>query len=455
MFPVDEIAAIVGGRLLRATGRTTPRHAVHDSRQVAPGDLFVALAGRRADGHDFLTEAFARGAGAALISDPARAPQSVNNLIVVDDVLPALHRLAAQWRNAHRTTIVGITGSNGKTTTRTLLAHLLRDPMHPSAVFEPPGNYNTEIGLPLALLSMPPSAAYGVFELGAERPGDIATLAAILAPHVGMITSVGPSHLRGFGSVEAIAAEKGKLAHAVSTDGWAAVNADSPPLRRLSRELPGRCIAVGLEHGAVRGRLIREAPQLEMTVPEPPLRLRCPLLGRHNATNLLLAVVAAHRLGVAAEAIEERASTFTPVPHRLHAVPSPLGTILDDSYNANPASTIGALHVLAAFGGPQTLRVFVFGEMRDLGADSRRHHRAIAELASRLDVDLILPVGDQALSACQDRPSPAVLLVDRDAIPRAIQARRREAGAEAAILVKGSRALELDRLVERLRRTTT
>jgi len=450
MYPVGEIAKIVGGDLLHGD-QATPIRVVHDSREIREGDLFVALRGARADGHAFLKEAFARGACGALISDPGRSVDGTRNLIVVDDTLAALQRLAATWREELDATFVGITGSNGKTTVRALLAQLLRKPGGDASVFSAPKNYNTEIGLPLALLAMSEEAKIGLFELGAERPGDIALLADILAPQVGLITSVGPSHLASFGSVEAVAREKWSLVERLPTDGHAFINADSPELFRLAREHGGDCTSVGFERGDVRGRIEQESPRLTLAIDEPPMRLVSPLIGRHNAGNLLLAAVTAHHLDEPVSAIEERAQAFVPVPHRLQPIEAPFGTILDDTYNANPVSTAEALHALAKLGGPATLRVFVFGEMRDLGPDVDRYHHEILDLALDLGVGAILPVGSRAVDACRACSSHEIQIVDREELDRRIRALCRDSD-DSVVLVKGSRALELERLVDELLR---
>ncbi len=447
MYPVGEIAAIVGGHVLRDDG-ATPVRIVHDSRAVAEGDLFVALRGAQSDGHAFLADAFARGACSALVRDPDLAPSDARNLIVADDPLAGLQTLAAAWRRRLCATLVGITGSNGKTTTRALLAHLLTDPADPGAVFNAPKNYNTEIGLPLALLAMPEAALLGLFELGTERPGEIAALAAILAPKTGLITSIGPSHLSGFRTVEAVADEKWTLIEGLADDGVAFVNADSPELRRRAEDASKRVIPVGLDHGAIRGRLERKVPTLVLAIDEPKMRLECPLIGRHNASNLLLAAVTAARLGIPPRTIEERAKSFQPVPHRLQSISTVFGTILDDTYNANPASTSGALRALAQLGRKATQRVFIFGEMRDLGPEADRYHREIADLALDLGIDAILPVGETAISACRTRPHGAVSIVERSDLATAVRALCGK--RESIVLVKGSRELELERLVAEL-----
>ena len=448
MFDLREIASIVGGRLLdeQAADRR-PRRAIHDSRLVEPGDLFVALPGGRVDGHTFISEALERGAVGALIAEGANIPDRCAGCIAVPDTLAALQTLATAWARKLPARRVAITGSNGKTTTRALLAQLLGGPPQ---TYEAPKNYNTELGLPLALLSMPSEAEIGVFELGADRPGDIARLVDILEPHVGVITSAGPSHLDRFGSIEAVAREKWSLAERLPADGLLLMNADCEPLRERFETCPPACrvLRVGFEHGGVRANLRRAMPQVDLLVDEPSMRLSCPVLGRHNATNLLLAATAAAELGVDPRTIEKRAASLSPIAHRLQPVCAPFGTMLDDTYNANPASTEAALRVLAEYGPPSANRLFVFGDMLDLAAISEAEHVRIAALALELGIDCILPAGQLAKRACQAIGGAQFRIEDRHALPNAILD---ATGGEAVVLVKGSRALKLETLVDELR----
>ncbi len=446
MFSLGEIAAIVHGERTNRGGRT-PRRIVHDSRCVEPGDLFVALPGARTDGHEHLADAFRRGACGAIVSDPSRAPDSVHGLVVVPDTLVALQTLAAAWRDRSSATIVGITGSNGKTTTRSLLAHLLRDT---SSVHEPPENYNTEIGLPLALLAMPGDSDVGVFELATEAPGEIRRLAEILRPSAALLTGVGPSHLEGFGSIDAIVAEKWSLVDTMAPEGLAFVNAESTPLRTRIATAGRTLVTVGLHEGEFRGHITSVVPRLSVVIDEPPLELRTGLLGEHNATNVLLAVACALRLGTSPATIEERTRTFEPIRQRLKAISAPFGTVLDDTYNANPASTRAALRVLAAFGTPRSRRLFLFGDMLGLGARSADYHTEILGFALGLGVDVI-PIGSRARAACTTAASDRIALLEPDSVSEAI--RRRLAGPEDVVLVKGSRALGLERIVAALLET--
>jgi UDP-N-acetylmuramoyl-tripeptide--D-alanyl-D-alanine ligase len=448
MFPIAEIARILGGDLVKETGET-PRRAIHDSRLVREGDLFVALEGAHTDGHVFLEEAFAHGACGALVSEARAIPKSGRNLIVVENTLEALQRLASTWRRELPATFIGITGTCGKTTTKALLTHLLRGDLD---TFSAPHNYNTEIGLPLALLEMPSCAQVGVFELGTSAPGEIAPLAALLSPEISILTMVGRGHLSGFGSVAAIAEEKWELVRALPKNGTAIVNLDCPELSRLATGWKGEVISVGLHGGKVDGRIVGTCPGLIIEMEPPPLRLETTLLGRHNATNVLAAVACALELGLAPETIEKQVRTFKPFPHRLNLLSTSFGYLLDDTYNANPDSTRGALFTLAEFDLDIAQRAFVFGDMLDLGEDSPRFHCEMIDLALRLGIEPIFPVGDlttaAAREAAKNAPAGTFVFSPREELAGSIQkALTRDRNL---LLVKGSRDMHLDQLVEQL-----
>ncbi|RLE37467.1 hypothetical protein DRJ12_02835 [Candidatus Acetothermia bacterium] len=442
MFSPAECARILGGRLLRER-KARPARVIHDSRLVEPGDLFVALKGARTDGHAFLEEAFTRGASGAIVSRLNAIPKNAYNLIVVDDTLTALQRLAAAWREEVTGTIVGITGTCGKTTTKALLGHLLAGEHE---VFVAPHSYNTAIGIPIALLSMPKSAKFGIFELGASAPGEILPLARLLQPDIAIITMVGQGHLAGFGSVEAVAREKWSLIAALPEDGIAIVNLDSAPLAQRASAWEGRIITVGTTEGDIQGRVASAFPGLLLETDR--LRLETRLLGEHNVGNILTAVACALQLGISEETIEDRIRMFTPPPHRLNLVSAPFGWILDDSYNANPDSTAAALRTLAEFPGKR--KAFVFGEMLELGEDSIRCHREILELALELGISPIYPIGDLPVRTAKEAFHKAneIRIIPREALPVRILADL--SGSDAVLLVKGSHALRLDQLVDEI-----
>jgi UDP-N-acetylmuramoyl-tripeptide--D-alanyl-D-alanine ligase len=437
---LEELAQQLEGELLRGTG-ARPCRVVLDSRHVVSGDLFVALPGARTDGHRHLREAFARGACATMVSNTAQLPDTAHDVLVVPDTAVALQAWAAAHRHRLRGTVLGITGTNGKTTVKQMLHHILSAT---ASTYASPHNYNTEIGLPLSLLSMPHDAQFGVFEMGAERPGDIRFLAGILQPTWAVITSVGPGHLDGLTSVERVAAEKWSLAESLPKTGTVLVPADSAPLTARAAHAHCTVIRAGFDDGDVNARLLRTVPSLQLQIGDRKAPITCPLLGAHNAINLLLACVTAHRLGVDWETVAAQAATLTPVPHRLQPRRASFGTLLDDTYNANPASTSAALRVLCDVVPGASPRVFVFGQMEGLGNHEARYHREVLQHALSLPVDEILPVGAAAEAACREETSRAVRLLPREEIA----ARLKTLGPSAVVLIKGSRGLRMETLVE-------
>ena len=443
MFTPQQIAEIVRGRILKGCDTRVAR-VIHDSRRIEPGDLFIAIKGERTDGHAFLAQAFERGACGAIISNETSIPGKARNLILVDDVIVALQALAAAWREGIDATFVGITGTCGKTTTRSLLHHLLADTMD---VYSAPGNYNTEIGLPLALLAMPQEAQVGLFELGASGPGEIAPLASLLVPSIGVITLAGRGHLKGFRNVDAVAQEKWDLVRALPPTGKAFVNIDSPPLATLAKTYTGNLKTVSVYNGDLHGSIVSAKRGLVVDTKSPQLHLETRLIGVHNATNILLAVGVAIELGLSPRKIEERIETFSPFPHRLNLIPAPFGYILDDSYNANPESTRAALMALARLELPVKHRAFVFGDMLDLAEDSPRYHDEMIDLALELGIGPIFPVGDQATQSAK-RASTATpfIFCQRHDLARCI--RTHLSDEKTALLVKGSLAIGLTKIVE-------
>lgn len=448
MFSVARIADITTGHIFRET-EESPLRVIHDSRLIQPGDLFVALTGARVDGHAYLQEAFSRGACGAIVSNLQGVPRKGRNLIQVDNPLRALQALAVAWRKQSSAQLIGITGSCGKTTTKALLAHLLARDL---AVFAAPESFNTEIGLPLALLAMPPSAGVGIFELGTNAPGEIASLAALLSPHIAVLTTVGRVHLKGFETVGRIADEKWDLVRALPTDGTAIIPADCLELAPFLKEEEGNLVSFGLGQGDVQGKITQRVPNLRIQIVKPAVELVSPLLGSHNAVNLLAAVTCALHLGVSPREIQRRVTTFQGVCHRLQLVRAPFGYLLDDSYNANPEAAEAALRVLAELNLPVKRRAFVFGDMLELGEGSLRFHREILELALSLRIAPIFPVGESATKGAQGLlsrvPQGTIVFATRQRLANRIRDTLK--GDLNLLLVKGSRLLGLEKLVEEL-----
>ncbi len=448
MFTFSKIAQIVDGDLVGQRKGSCPLRVIHNSRLVREGDLFVALTGSRTDGHNHVSDALANGATGAIVSERSAIPKSMDNAVVVDDTLIALHKLASAWRNQLDAQFVGITGTCGKTTTKALVGHLLGVGRE---VFVAPANYNTEIGLPLALLETPKSAQVGVFELGASVPGDIELLVKLLLPDIGIITTVGRGHLDKFGSINEVAREKWELIRGLDEQGVGIVNADCSPLEKLASSWGGKIRTFGLRSGEVHGRVQHTCEGIVVDTTNPAASFSAPLLGEHNASNLLGAIVCAVEFGMNVDQISSRLKSFKPVPHRLSLVSTSFGYVIDDTYNSNPDSASAALRTLVEADLPATTRSFVFGDMLGLGKQTPEYHDEVLKLALSLGIEPIFPVGEQATAAGRransDLGSRVVFAEENKLVASIVD---KLVGKQNVLLVKGSRDLGLEHLVEEL-----
>jgi len=412
------------------TGVTT------DSRRVEPGMLFAALSGQTYDGHDYVDMASRKGARAVLASRPLKAGLP---LLLVDDVTAALGVLAGAWRRQCDPRVVAITGSNGKTTVKEMIASVLRQK---AEVLATEGNFNNELGLPLTLFRLQPSHRFAVLEMGASNPGDIAYLAGIAQPQVGVVTNIGPAHLQGFVNEEGVARAKGELYASLPTDGTAVINAaESWVDLWLGMNKAGNKVFFNTADGS-GVRLGGTAQQPEILTPAGPVRLRLTLPGRHNLVNAMAATAACLALGVGVEDIETGLERVKPVPGRLNLVPAPAGwTVIDDTYNANPASLYAALQVLTAQHGEPWL---VLGDMAELGPDSRKMHAELGDAARSLGVKRLFAVGSASTATVDAFGERASHFDSREAL---IEALRSELRPGIACLVKGSRSMGMENVV--------
>ncbi|MBI3661383.1 UDP-N-acetylmuramoyl-tripeptide--D-alanyl-D-alanine ligase [Candidatus Acetothermia bacterium] len=434
-----------------------------DTRTLQPGDFFIALAGTQTDGHRFLAEAFAKGACGALVHRldfDASLPTPWRNVVLVDNTLHALHRLARTYRALFQFPIVAVTGSSGKTTTKELIAHMLSQRFR---TYRSHGNLNSEYGLPLALLEMPRETEMAVFELGMQRLGDIRQLAEILRPTVGVITMIGDAHREFFESKEQIAQSKWELVEALPSDGIAVLNRDSIYLRE--RRYSGKTIWFGSESKDAAYRICQldttpvAGLHVRVKAPTEVFEVQTKLLGRHNARNILAACAVAREQDVTIPEIQHALWSFPPVPHRMELKASPLGWILDDSYNANPAAVKEALRTLIELKLPGYRKIFVFGEMLELGKHSGEAHRNIGQLIANSDIDRVFLLGESTLPTSNYLTHKAhwtservVVAKNRSELLQAVQSRL--LGNQNLILVKGSRANELDKIVDVLTHIT-
>ncbi|MDD2912459.1 MAG: UDP-N-acetylmuramoyl-tripeptide--D-alanyl-D-alanine ligase [Candidatus Bipolaricaulis anaerobius] len=448
MWDLREAAEALEARLIRPTAPFSVFGAACDSRRVQPGDVFVALPGHRANGHDFLSEAFARGAMGAVVS---RDPGFGTNLFLVPDVPTALRELAAWRRAAIEAPIVGVTGSFGKTTTKELVAAALSARYR---TYRAPENYNTEIGVPLAILSIPDDVEAAVFELGMTARGEIRELGELLQPWAGIITSVGPAHLGSLGSLEAIAEAKWELAAALPEEGILALGWDSPELRSRADRCPGLCLRFGSTPDADfhPEDLVTDRPEgvtFRAVTPAGDLPVQLKLLGEHVPVLACGAIALAWGMGVPEKSAAQALAHVEPIPHRLQLRPAPFGWLLDDCYNANPLSMKAALRTLSTLKLAVARRAILFGDMLDLGSDEDRFHAQAIHDAQDQGVDVMFCYGPRSAAAFRFWNGPgAAEAEDLDALLTEI--RKEVWSAPTLLLVKGSRAMALERAIEAL-----
>jgi len=407
-----------------------------DSRQVVPGMLFAALPGQLVDGHDFVNQAMEQGAVATLVSRKVAADLP---LLQVADVLLAMGQLAAHWRGECTAKVIGITGSNGKTTVKEMVASILRQN---GAVLATKGNFNNELGLPLTVFRLSKSHDYAVLEMGASNPGDIAYLGAIANPDVGLITNIGPAHLQGFISIEGVARAKGELFAALSREGTAVINAAEPwvDLWQKSNQAGNSVYFNGEGDNHVNAR--QSNGDVVVSTPVGEFSLKLPLPGAHNLVNATAATAVCLALDIPLAQIKTGLETVKPVPGRLSLSHTNEGwTVIDDTYNANPASLYAALQVLAKQNGEPWL---VMGDMKELGSDSRKMHAELGDAARSLGVKRLFAVGEASTAAVLAFGDQALHFSSRDGL---IDTLREQLRPGVACLVKGSRSMGMEHVV--------
>lgn len=444
-----DLAARIGAPL--SGGDACFTRVCTDTRQLQAGDLYVALAGPNFDGHDFLRRAAALGAAGALVARPTSGalPQ-----VTVADTLAGLQAYAASWRRDFSVPVVGITGSNGKTTVRALTEAVL-GALGP--VLATTGNLNNHIGLPLMLTRLDAGHRVAVLEMGASAMGEIAALAALARPDVGIVTQAGVAHLGGFGSRENIARGKGEMYSALPAGGVAVINADDA-WAPLWRDMAAHCrrIEFGFAPGAeLRASDVRPEPadaptgsRFILHVGDAQHEVLLPLPGRHNVANALAAAAAGHALGLDAALIAARLAQVQPPAGRLAWRRAATGArLLDDSYNANPGSLAAGLDLLAQVRGH---RILVLGDMGELGEAAAELHREAGRRARAAGVAALFALGPLAAEAARAFGEGAEAFDDIDALNERLQS---ALAADWVLLVKGSRSARMERVVNALTHT--
>jgi UDP-N-acetylmuramoyl-tripeptide--D-alanyl-D-alanine ligase len=420
MLRLSEAALATGGRVV---GADAAFDAVStDSRAIQAGDLFVALRGERFDGHDFVADCLQRGAVAAMVDERWQAGQA-GPLLVVEDTRLALGTLAAYWRGKFPLPMAAITGSNGKTTVKEMLASILRANSADDAVLATQGNLNNDIGLPITLYKLRAAHRYAVIEMGMNNPGEISYLTRLAKPGVALINNEG-----------------------LAADGTAIINIDDP-FAPLWKQLaaPRKVLTFGLEHAAdvsADYRLHADSCEITLKTPQGEAVVRLPAPGVHNVRNALAASAAATAMGVSLSAIVSGLQQYGGVKGRLQRKAGIHGsTVIDDTYNANPASMRAAIDVLAACPGK---RVLVLGDMGELGETAADMHREIGAYAKRAQLDRLLVLGELSKEMAAGFGAGAQHFESPEALGAELN---KQLSADTTVLVKGSRFMRMERVV--------
>lgn len=418
-----------------------------DSRRLPAGALFVALTGPRFDGHDFLAAARAQGACAALVSRPVDDPLPQ---LQVADTQRALGRLAAHWRQRFTRPLIALTGSNGKTTLKEMIAAILRQR---GPVLATEGNLNNEIGAPLTLLRLNGDQAYAVVELGANHPGEIAYLTDLVRPEVAIVNNAGPCHLEGFGDVAGVARAKGEIFQGLGPKGVAVINRDDPYADYwMSLNVGRRSVDFSLERpAAVRGEVLDAVTnRLRITAAGAgdAIELTLPLPGRHNARNALAATAATLAVGATLAEAQRGLAGLRGVGGRMEPLPGRHGgVVIHDAYNANPASLAAALEALSQRPEPKWL---VLGDMWELGATAEALHAQSGQVARAAGFEQLYGLGPHSQAAVAAFGRQGAHFADPVALIAALESDLDRAGQPVVVLVKGSRGMRMERVVAAL-----
>ncbi len=456
-----QVIEATGGKLLAGDGNREFAGIGIDSRTISSNDLFVAIVGDVHDGHSFASNVIEQGVRGLVVNREkvallplAQWQTAAITCIAVDDTTRALGDLAAFNRRRTPARVVAITGSNGKTTTRQMTACVLARQFN---TLVPVGNFNNQIGLPLTLLRLTPAHQWAVLELGTNSPGEIARLAAICAPDIAVITNIGPAHLEKLGSLEGVQREKGDLLKALGHDGKAALNADDPRLMQLAQETDREVLLFGLSsRAAIRAADVSETDGgitfvLSGAGESVAVRLNSP--GRFMVANALAAAAVGHLLGIPAAAIKAGLEDFRPVSNRMNLVHLANGiTVINDTYNANPDSMKAAITTLKAMAaGKRT--IFVAGDMLELGEHAESLHRQIGAEAARAGIRKLWACGEFAEAVvsgarAQGMPGADAVTGTQEQI---IADLRHQLRPGDWVLVKGSRGMRMEKVVEGLK----
>jgi UDP-N-acetylmuramoyl-tripeptide--D-alanyl-D-alanine ligase len=410
-----------------------------DTRTVAAGDCFVALRGEKFDAHDFLADAVAKGAAAVVVHDAARGAKLGVPVYVVDDTTRALGRLARYRRRAWGRPVIGVVGTNGKTSTKELVRAALGSRLRVHATV---GNYNNLVGVPQTLFALPDDADIAVIEMGTNQPGEVAALRAIVEPDVVVVTSIAEEHLEGLGDLEGVLREEISACDGVPV---AITPASQPEIAEAARPRARRVVSAGLDAGDVRATRFAVAPDGSGDIELDGTAVRVPLRGMHNLRNAMLALATAREAGISVADAARGIAAMPAPPMRVSFESHGAATVINDAYNSNPGSARAALELLEHAGNGRQ-RVAVLGTMLELGPQADRLHDEIARVALAAPIDVVIGVGGFADALARVAPGDARAVGGADPAS-AWDAARSRVRRDAVILLKGSRGVRLERLV--------
>jgi len=452
---LEEIRQAVHGRWLKAGRPQTVVAVTTDSRTARAGELFVALRGPRFDGHAFLSVAAEAGCPAAMVQLDGEPRPEVAGLfeagvIGVTDTVKALGALGGYHRGLNATTVIGVTGSNGKTTVKRMIHRILSRRLKGQCS---PKSFNNAIGVPLTLLAAEPNDDYLVCELGSSGPGEIAALGRLTRPEVAVITSVAETHLEKLGSFQRIVSEKASILEFLNPDGLAVVWADNELLSRTVAGYPRRVVCFGQSaEAALRLTDYQPAGCGQRFEINNRLWVTLPVSGRHNAVNALAAIAVAQRFGFSQDDAAAALADYVPEPMRLEWIDDGAVTILNDAYNANPASVVAAADVLAET--PARRRVMIVGDMCELGPSAEALHVQTGRQIAERDIDFLIGVGPLGRYIAQGAAEAGIETRTFVTLRQVSQAVTKCLSAGDVVCIKASRAMQMEKLIEPIRKCT-
>lgn len=465
-FTLEEIKKITEGKVLKGDMKHCFKDISIDSRKIERGDLFIAIKGDNFDGHDFVCEALNRGADGAIISkrelwDGEALSDKKSGLmpciILVKDTLDALQKISEYHRDKVSITFIGITGSNGKTTSKEMIASVLGTRL---SVLKNEGNYNNHIGVPLTLLRLKPSHDIGVVEMGMSGLGEIRRLCEIAKPSIGVLTNISGVHLEFLGSVERVKEAKGELVDFIDQKGTVILNADDPNVMDLKKRVKGRVLTYGIGSDAdMKAKNIRDlgvdGVAFLLIVEDREIEVSLPLIGRYNISNALAAAAVGAVCNIGIEDIKRGLESFRGIPMRMELCSLDDIKIINDSYNANPSSMERAVETLSHL-NKKGRSFMVVGDMLELGDSAEDAHRKIGKLIAGKSIDFLIAVGEMAAfigeEALKNKMREKNVFLCKT-VDEAVERIDKELKSGDIVLVKGSRSTRMDRVIEKLRKT--